>query len=129
MAGTGAAPETVPPVSVAVLDDGPDGSAGAPDADADLPGATAEAEAAPPPPPDPATLACRAQGGQMQPGPSGQGRICVRPTPDSGRACTSAADCSEACLARSRTCAPFTPLMGCHDILDRAGRPLRQCIQ
>mgnify|MGYP000736834815 CR=1 FL=1 len=131
-AGSGNAPAAVPQVSVTTLDD----PAPEPSQDTD-PARDAVAEgpaepvpdAAPEPPPDPATLACRASGGQMLPGPLGQGRVCVRPTGDSGRACASATDCSEACLARSRTCAPFTPLLGCHEILDRAGRPLRQCIQ
>lgn len=140
----GDTPGAVPQVEVAPLEEAPDGatateSTGAdpsapPDEDREperAPEAEAEAGAEPEtaPPPDPETLACRASGGQMVAGPSGFGRICIRPTPDSGRTCRSASDCSEACLARSRTCAPFTPLLGCHEILDRAGLQVLQCVE
>lgn len=52
---------------------------------------------------------------------------CVFRTPDAGRACSSAQDCTGACLARSGTCAPLTPLFGCHQIITGAGFPATEC--
>lgn len=53
---------------------------------------------------------------------------CVRKTRDSGKQCTRGTECDGLCLARSRTCAPFVPLLGCHDILQDDGSPTRLCL-
>lgn len=55
--------------------------------------------------------------------------VCLRNTPDGGRACSAATDCSSACLARSRTCAPVTPLFGCNEVLGVDGARSTVCLQ
>lgn len=54
--------------------------------------------------------------------------VCVRRTPDAGKSCSRATDCSGACLARSRTCAPLDPLVGCQEILTASGARAMQCL-
>lgn len=53
---------------------------------------------------------------------------CVRPTKDAGKACRSGADCQGACLARSMTCAPVRPLLGCNEVLSGTGMRVNECI-
>ncbi|SNX68982.1 hypothetical protein SAMN05878503_102422 [Cereibacter ovatus] len=53
---------------------------------------------------------------------------CVRVPRDAGKACISGAECSGECLARSKTCAPYDPLVGCNDILDDFGRRMTLCL-
>ncbi|MGY6534588.1 MAG: hypothetical protein ACXIVG_04500 [Pararhodobacter sp.] len=73
--------------------------------------------------------ACERDGGQLvQRGRSGI-YDCMRQTRDSGRRCTRETDCEGQCLARSGTCAPFTPLFGCHEVLDRGGSRVTICLQ
>lgn len=88
----------------------------------------------PEPTPLPAILrdrqaACERGGGQLLP----RGRTglfdCLRQTRDAGRRCGRATDCEGACLARSQSCAPFTPLFGCHDVLDRGGSRVTVCME
>lgn len=55
-------------------------------------------------------------------------KACVRPTRDAGKACTRQTQCEGYCLARSRSCAPVTPLFGCNDILQPDGREVTLCI-
>ena len=45
-----------------------------------------------------------------------------------GKACATAADCSGVCFADTRTCSPVTPLFGCFDYLDEAGKTVGICI-
>ena len=54
---------------------------------------------------------------------------CVTYTRDGGKACDRAQQCDSACLARSGTCAPYKPLVGCNDILDDQGRRMTQCLE
>lgn len=70
---------------------------------------------------------CAAQGGTLRPRGQGDLWTCVRSTRDAGRACRTGAECEGLCLARSGSCAPVEPLFGCHDALDRAGRPQTVC--
>lgn len=53
---------------------------------------------------------------------------CERPLRDSGQACSVKSDCAGLCLARSKSCAPVTPLFGCNEVLDGAGRPMTHCL-
>jgi hypothetical protein len=53
---------------------------------------------------------------------------CIRRTPDAGKRCTSANDCSGACLARSQSCAPLDPLIGCQEILTASGARAMLCV-
>ncbi|MCE8421969.1 hypothetical protein LZ190_25545, partial [Rhodovulum sulfidophilum] len=53
---------------------------------------------------------------------------CVKTPSDAGRRCDRESDCSGRCLARSQTCAPLDPLLGCNDILDDEGRRITLCL-
>ncbi|EKX56222.1 hypothetical protein D516_2995 [Rhodobacter sp. AKP1] len=53
---------------------------------------------------------------------------CVKTPPDAGKRCARESDCSGRCLARSQTCAPLDPLLGCNDILDDEGRRITLCL-
>lgn len=70
---------------------------------------------------------CERTGGQWAGRPD-RGMLCFRTPPDAGKQCSLASDCTAGCLAKSHTCAPITPLIGCQDILDDAGRLVTQCV-
>ena len=53
--------------------------------------------------------------------------VCFRNTRDANRSCGKDSDCEGFCLARSRTCAPVTPFLGCHEILTEGGQRATQC--
>ena len=136
--GEDALPSLAPaPVTVSVLEGPPARSEAPPESPPGAAETQPEAAAESPPPSadrvaepvDPATAACRARGGTMSPGPAGIGQLCVMPTRDAGRPCTRAGDCTGYCLARSQTCAPVTPLLGCHEVLMADGRRMTQCIE
>ncbi|MEM6386174.1 MAG: hypothetical protein AAF718_08060 [Pseudomonadota bacterium] len=74
----------------------------------------------------PQRAACENDGGRWLKVPNRDSFACFRWTRDANKACSSARDCQGLCLARSRTCAPQTPLFGCHEILSAAG--LRQTL-
>ncbi len=69
---------------------------------------------------------CEAKGGRWS--RAGGGFTCVMPTRDANKQCTAAEQCQGYCLARSGTCAPFTPLYGCHDIIAPSGGMQSVCI-
>ena len=71
---------------------------------------------------------CEADGGTFGRAPNGL-NLCFRTPRDSGRSCTQNADCEGVCLARSRTCAPLIPLVGCNDVLIAPGRAITECRQ
>ncbi len=54
---------------------------------------------------------------------------CVHDTRDAGKRCSKAGDCQGLCLARSRTCSPYTPVFGCQDILQQDGLRVKQCVE
>lgn len=70
--------------------------------------------------------ACLKRGGQW----AGEGgaQFCVERLPDAGKACRTGADCEGACLARSQSCAPVRPLLGCNDIITSAGLRVSECV-
>lgn len=72
--------------------------------------------------------ACERTGGTLQVA-AGTRLACVRPLRDAGQTCRAAGDCEGACLARSGTCAPFTPLFGCHEVLTPEGRRVTECLE
>lgn len=77
-----------------------------------------------------AQLDCeRRKGRWVSVGLSGELRTCVFTTRDSGKQCTRSNECEGACLARSGTCAPFRPLIGCHEVLQDNGMRATQCIE
>jgi len=58
----------------------------------------------------------------------GDAQLCATRTRDNGKACRTASDCQGACLARSQTCAPVTPLTGCNDIITSVGLRVTECV-
>jgi hypothetical protein len=72
--------------------------------------------------------ACEAEGGTYRIGGLLQEYVCFRPTPDAGASCTSGDDCTGFCLAETRSCAPVTPMFGCHAILTEDGSETVICV-
>lgn len=72
--------------------------------------------------------ACIASGGTWRSGGLSGLQTCFRETRDGGRSCAAAGDCEGLCLARSRTCAPVTPLFGCNDVLGVDGARSTLCV-
>jgi hypothetical protein len=58
----------------------------------------------------------------------GKSRICLFNTKDAGKHCTRESDCEGVCLARSGTCSPIRPLLGCNEILQDNGVRVTLCI-
>ena len=85
-----------------------------------------EAETAPPK--SAPQLACEAGGGLWSEAGKKGVKTCVQRTRDAGKSCKREGDCQGFCLARSRSCAPVTPLFGCNDILQADGRQVTLCI-
>lgn len=88
----------------------------------------AAAEEAVVPAMSPQEQACVKKGGAWASAGKSGGRACVKTTRDSGKHCTKAGQCEGACLARSNTCAPVTPLFGCNDVLQDNGAMVTLCI-
>jgi len=72
--------------------------------------------------------ACERTGGRWGAKSGGILFTCYRPTSDANRSCRVSSDCESLCLARSRTCAPTDPFLGCHEILTEGGGRATQCI-
>ncbi|MER5170532.1 hypothetical protein [Thioclava sp. GXIMD2076] len=70
--------------------------------------------------------ACTKRGGVWK--QRSDGAICVTTPKDAGKSCSKASDCEGECLARSNTCAPLKPLMGCNDIRTENGMSVTQCL-
>lgn len=62
-------------------------------------------------------------------GEGGAGFVCFTRTRDTNRTCERSTDCEGLCLARSRTCAPMTPFLGCHEILTESGARATVCTE
>ena len=104
---------------------------------AEPPATAAEATAEPTPLPEPQStpipkspsqVACEDDGGIWSRTGNGDAMACIRKTRDSGRRCDSKTDCQGECLARSRTCAPFTPMFGCNAVLMDNGAEVTLCL-
>lgn len=80
-------------------------------------GAAAQAEA---------RAGCEARGGRWL--AFGAAFYCVTPTKDGGQSCRTGADCAGACLARSMTCAPAMPLLGCNEVVGSGGLRGVECV-
>jgi len=109
-----------------------------PTADPEATETAAEAEAPPRPAPPPVEQAapkpeqqvlCEKRGGNWSGVGSGILRMCVFETRDNGKSCDRESDCEGVCLARSRTCAPVKPLLGCNEILQDDGARVTLCIE
>ena len=76
-----------------------------------------------------AQISCERSGGSYENAGNSGARACVQRTRDAGKQCRKAGDCEGACLARSRSCAPITPLFGCNEVLQNDGRQVTLCIE
>lgn len=72
-------------------------------------------------------LACEKKKGTWS-SAGGKLRICIFNTKDAGKQCTRESQCEGACLARSGTCSPIRPLLGCNEILQDDGARVTLCI-
>ncbi len=89
----------------------------------------AEPEAGQPEAPKtPEQLLCEASGGLWSLAGKTGANICVSATRDGGKSCRKKTDCEGLCLARSGTCAPYNPLFGCNEVLEKDGRRVTLCI-
>jgi hypothetical protein len=70
---------------------------------------------------------CTRRGGDFTRTPAGL-YVCVQRTRDANRSCSKASDCQGACLARSGTCAPVTPLIGCYEQITERGGMATVCV-
>ena len=77
----------------------------------------------------PHRAACEKDGGRWGSVPGRDTFICYRQTRDANKHCESERDCEGLCLARSRTCAPQTPLFGCHEVLGSNGVRQTRCLE
>ena len=128
------------PQPVAAPRDGAASQAAAPP-----PAPTSKPTARPAPPPEPAVatsterndwepprtaahVACELAGGSFVAAGRGRGKTCQYPTKDGGKQCSASNQCEGVCLARSRTCAPVNPLLGCNEVLQADGRSTRLCL-
>lgn len=73
--------------------------------------------------------ACIAKGGRWEKAGSKQAQVCVQPAADAGKSCSKQSDCSSQCMARSRSCAPFWPIMGCTDVIQNNGAVVALCLE
>lgn len=124
----GAAPADAQ-TGLAPLDRPRDAKAAAPLADPPASAAVPAEEPVPAKPRSEAQRACEKTGGTWAGVGKGLLRACVKTTRDSGKQCTRASQCESACLARSGTCAPFKPLLGCNEILQDDGSRVTLCIE
>ncbi len=89
---------------------------------------TAKSDAPPPVPPSPQQVLCEKSGGQWATAGDSGANVCVKRMRDSGKRCNKKSDCSGQCLARSQTCSPIAPMIGCNDVLDSDGRMVTYCL-
>lgn len=73
-------------------------------------------------------IACEKRGGSFVSAGKSGAKTCQTRTRDSGKQCRRESDCEGVCLARSRSCAPVKPLLGCHEILQDDGYRVELCI-
>lgn len=78
--------------------------------------------------PEAERAACLAAGGSIGRGGLLPDEVCFKPTPDAGKACSKASDCSAMCLAETRSCSKVSPQFGCFGFLDDAGQVQDICV-
>ena len=74
-------------------------------------------------------IACEKRDGRFVRAGNSTTFVCVTQTRDGGKRCSREQDCEGLCLARSRSCSPITPVLGCQDILQQDGLRVTQCVQ
>lgn len=85
-------------------------------------------DATPVVPPSPQQVLCERSGGQWATAGDTGANLCVRRTKDAGQHCSKKTDCQGQCLARSQTCSPIDPMIGCNDVLEKDGRMVTLCL-
>lgn len=89
----------------------------------------AEPEAMPVVVKSPEQIACERKGGRYAPWGKSTAMVCFTTPRDAGKACRKSTDCTAGCLARSRTCAPMTPIYGCTELLNDLGGRVTECLE
>ncbi len=79
-------------------------------------------------PQSPEEIRCLKSGGLWATAGDTGAKACVLRTRDGGKACSKQTQCEGLCLARSRSCAPITPMFGCNEILQADGREVTLCL-
>jgi hypothetical protein len=90
--------------------------------------AAPEPEVVEKPPLSPEELACIKKGGTWSGAGASGAKTCVKLTRDGGKSCKREKDCEGYCLAKSKTCAPVTPMFGCNEIVQDNGMMVTLCI-
>lgn len=72
--------------------------------------------------------ACAESGGRFAGGGLSGRFVCYQTPSDANQSCTIASDCEAGCLARSKTCAPVKPLLGCNEFVSDTGRVENICL-
>jgi hypothetical protein len=91
----------------------------------------AETPAAPPPPEplkSPSQIACEKTGGRFAKAGNSTTFVCARETRVGGKSCRRETDCEGLCLARSRSCSPITPVLGCQESPTQDGLRMTKCV-
>jgi hypothetical protein len=91
----------------------------------------AETPAAPPPPEavkSPSQIACGKTGGRFAKAGNSTTFVCARETRVGGKSCRRETDCEGLCLARSRSCSPITPVLGCQESPTQDGLRVTECV-
>jgi len=73
--------------------------------------------------------ACLDRGGRYAQGGLSGTFVCYEDTKDANKACTKSTQCEGYCLARSNTCTPIVPLIGCHEVLNSVGARSTVCLE
>lgn len=124
-----AEPEALPaPVPGSEDGAGASEGAGKPGGEAAAADAALETAAPAAAPKSPSQIACERKRGSWVNAGSGL-NTCVFPTRDGGERCTRESQCDGVCLARSGTCSPVKPLLGCNEILQDNGARVTLCIE
>ena len=91
----------------------------------------AETPAAPPPPEplkSPSQIACENKGGRFAKAGNSTTFVCAREMRVGGKSCRRETDCEGLCLARSRSCSPITPVLGCQESPTQDGLRMTKCV-
>jgi hypothetical protein len=73
--------------------------------------------------------ACEKRGGEFRKAGGGGVWVCLNRLSDAGKSCRTGSDCEGACLARSMSCAPLKPLIGCNEVITSSGLRVTECVE
>lgn len=74
-------------------------------------------------------MACERDGGRWASALGNETFVCYRNLSDANKSCSTSNDCQGVCLARSRTCSPVEPFLGCHEVFSSSGLRQTLCIE